>query len=181
MSGFTESLITAQSAGAALTNTVTQTSLLPAQAKFGIAANRLAYVGMMIKLRASGKMSTAASSPGTLSFFFMMGATAVFLGGASPTVAVSATNLTWKLEMDMVVNIDGSVAAVLGTGALFSAALSAATPVQLLPTSAPANGSTFDATVLQVADLQAAWSVASASNSITLQTYELILSQSGIS
>lgn len=169
------SLQTANVDGTALTNTVTATSILPAHAKFTLPANML-NIGSKLRIRASGRISTAAATPGTITFDVRFGSAVVFNGGASGTVVTSATNLTWVLECDLTVRSVGAStsATILGTGILTSAALSATVPVMLLPTSAPAVGTGFDSTSSQAVDLFATWSFASASNTITLHQFELI-------
>lgn len=172
-----QTLVTAQAVGAALTNTVTPTSLLPTAARFNFPSNFLA-IGQKWRFRASGKISTAASAPGTITLDVRLGAsTVIFNGGASPTLAVSAANLTWIYEADLTcISIGGGTSAtMLGTGELKSAALSATVPVMLLPVSSPVVGTGFDSTASNFIDLFATWSVASASNSIQLQQYELVL------
>jgi|SRR5581483_1760129 len=166
-------------AGTALTNSTTATSLLnAAQAKWTIPANQLVAGLSKIRIYASGKMSTAASSPGTFTFDVRFGSVIVFNGGASGTLATSATNLTWDLKIDLTCLTTGAStsATMLGTGVLTSAALSATTPIMLLPTSAPAAGTGFDSTSSQTVDLFGTWSVANASNSITCQQFEIVYS-----
>lgn len=169
-----QTLITAQVDGSALSNTVTATSILPAAAKFVMPATLL-KIGDVLRIKAAGRMSTAASTPGTITFDVRFGSTKVFDGGASGTVATSASNLTWDLEAYLTVRSIGTSATVLGTGRLISAALSATTPIMLLPASAPAAGTAFDSTTSFAVDLFATWSVANASNSLTLHSYELAL------
>lgn len=171
-----QSLIEAQGDGSALTNTTTPTSLLPGQAKFTLPAGFLDAPGAKLKVKAAGRISTAASSPGTLTLDVRFGSTVVFNGGASGTLATSATNLTWEAEIELLARSvgSGSAATILGIGKLISAALSASTPVLLLPASAPAVGTGFDSTVSNTVDLFATWSVASASNSIQLHQFELV-------
>lgn len=166
----------AQVDGAALSNTTTATSLLPGHCKWTYPAGFFAAAGYHLKLSAAGVISTAAATPGTFTFDFRIGSVVVFNGGATGTLAVSASNLTWKIEMDMTVRSvgNGTAATIEGTGTLISAALSAATPIMLLPTSSPAPGTGFDSTTAAVCDLFGTWSVASASNSITLKQYSLI-------
>jgi hypothetical protein len=171
-----QTLITAQGDGSALSNSTTPTSILPAGARFNFPSNLWA-VGNKFRINASGRISTAGASPGTLTLDTRLGAsTVIFNGGASGTLAVSATNLTWDLKIDLTVRAIGAStsANVLGTGVLITAALSAATPILLLPTSAPAVGTGFDSTASNFIDLFATFSVASASNSITLHEYELV-------
>ena len=170
-----QTLITAQGDGSALSNTTTPTSILPAAAKLLVPGNLL-KIGDIIRIRALMRISTAASTPGTLTFDVRAGtSTVIFNGGASPTVATSASNLTADLEAYLTVRSIGTSGTVLGAGRLLSAALSATTPIMLLPTSAPAVGSSFDTTNSFVLDLYATWSVASASNSLTLHQYEAAL------
>lgn len=170
-----QTLITAQGDGSALTNSTTATSLLPAQAKFTMPANLL-KIGDILRVKAFGRMSTAASTPGTFTFDVRAGSsTVIFNGGASGTLATSASNVTWDLEAYLTVRAVGTSANTLGTGRLITAALSTTTPILLLPASSPVVGSNFDSTASFVVDLFGTWSVASASNTITLHQYELAL------
>lgn len=167
-------LITLQAAGPALTNSTTQSSVLNGQAKATLPAEFLQYVGQKISIRAAGIISTAAATPGTLAWTLVFGSIAVYAGGASGTVATSAANATWTLDLDLVVRSVGSgtSATIAGSGKFLSAALSATTPIQVLATPGALTG--FDSTVASTVDLQATWSVASASNTLTCQMYELV-------
>lgn len=162
--------------GSALTNTTTATSIIPAAEKFVLPSN-IFFPGTRLHLSAAGRISTAASTPGTITLDLRFGSTVVFNGGASPTLATSASNVTWKLEADLVCRAygTGTSTTLLGTGVLTSAALSATTPIMLLPASSPAAGTGFDCTASQTADFFATWSVASASNTITLHDFALEL------
>jgi hypothetical protein len=168
-------LITQQAAGTALSASTTATSLLNGQAKFTLPAQGLAFPGSKLKIHASGRMSTAASTPGTFTFDIRFGSIVVFNGGASGTLATSASNVTWRLNIDLVALTVGSgtTATLYGTGELKTAALSATTPLILLPASSPAAGTGFDSTVANAVDLFGTWSVNSASNSIRCDEFEL--------
>jgi len=162
-------LIIQQVDGPALTNTTTATSLLPTQAKVNLAPNTDLNSGIKLKVFAGGRMSSAAATPGTLTLDLRFGSVVVFNGGASGTLATSASNLSWWLELDLIVRTiaTGVNSNVIGIGRLLSAALSATTPIMLLPTSSPAVGTSFDNSLSNnTVDLFATWSVASASNSI---------------
>ncbi len=173
--GFLESFASSGEDGSALTNTTTPTSIISAARKITLpAATYFDRVGASLRIRASGRISTAASSPGTLQFLVKFGSTTVFDGGASPTLATSASNLTWHLDILLTCRAIGSSATVLGSGVLHTAALSATVPIMLLPVSSPAAGTSFDGTVSQTVDLFAAWSTASASNSITCHQFNII-------
>lgn len=171
-----QTLITAQVDGTALASSTTPTSILPAAAKFTMPANIL-QIGTALKVKASGRVSTAASTPGTITFDVRFGSVVAFNGGASATVATSASNVTWELEAILTCRSIGAStsATVLGTGKLITAALSASTPIMLLPASSPAAGTGFDSTTSFVVDLFTTWSASSASNTLTLHNYELTL------
>lgn len=168
-------LVSQQGAGPALSNSTTATSLLPGQAKWVLAANWFEAAGKKLRVKAHGKISTAAATPGTFTIDHRFGATVVFNGGASPTLATSASNVTFDYEADLVIQSVGSgtTATLLGVGKFVSAAFSATTPIILVPASSPAAGSGFDSTVSFAIDMFGTWSVASASNSITVTDYEL--------
>lgn len=170
-----QKLISSPQAGAAVSNTLTQSSVLPGVAKYTLGANWIEKAGDVFSIWATGKLSTAASTPGTLAWFVMFGAVAVFAGGASPTLATSSSNLTWSLEIDLVVQSlgSGTSATILGAGKFSCFGLNATTPLQLLPASSPAAGTGFDSTISNAVDLQCQFSVASASNSITCSYYRL--------
>jgi hypothetical protein len=162
--------------GTALTNTVTPTSIIPPAEKFTLPAG-IMFPGTRLRVRASGRISTAGASPGTLTLDVRFGSVVVFNGGASPTLAVSAANLTWLLDVELECRSYGAstAATMLGTGRLDSFALSATPGFMLLPASAPAAGTGFDSTASQAVDLYATWSAASASNTITLHDFALSL------
>ena len=169
--GFLESWVSAGEDGPALANSNAATNLIPAGRKITVPAGFFNRVGARLRVHAAGRISTAASSPGTFTFDLRLASTIVFNGGASPTLATSAINLTWRLTADLVCRSIGSSATVLGTGVLHSAALSATTPIMLLPASAPAAGSSFDSEQSFLLYLFGTWSVANASNSITLHQF----------
>ena len=172
-----QTLLTQQAPGTAVSNTTAATSVLPGQAKFTMPAQLIQFIGTGIRLRASGRLSTAASSPGTLTFNVMFGSIVAFTSGATATLATSASNLTWRLEVDMYAASVGSgtAATMYGTCEFVSSALSATTPIYLGPASSSAAGNGFDSTVATVVDLFAQFSVANAANSIRCDDYEFIL------
>jgi hypothetical protein len=166
-------LVSQQGVGPALSNSTTPTSILLGQAKWVLAANWFEAAGKKLRIKAHGKISTAAATPGTLTLDVRFGSTVVSAFGASPTLATSITNGTFDLEADLTVQSVGSgtSATVLAVGKLITAANTAL--IQLLPATAPAAGSGFDSTVSFAIDVFATWSVASASNSIQTTDYEL--------
>jgi len=175
MSGvrFLEPLIEQQIDGTALSNTTTPTSIIAAAAKFTLPANFF-VIGRELCVRASGRISTHASSPGTLTLDLRIGSVTVFTGGASPTLATSASNVTWVYDATVTCRSIGAStsATLLGTGTLITAALSTTTPIQLLPASSPAVGTGFDSTAAAVLDLFATWSAAQTGNSIRCDQFQ---------
>ncbi|HJU02318.1 MAG TPA: hypothetical protein VJ966_14075 [Actinomycetes bacterium] len=168
-------LITAQADGAALANAIGPTSILPAQAKYTLAANFLDAVGKQLRIRASGRVSMLASA--TLALTVKFGATSV---AASPTWTLNATaktNVTWILDLVLHLRVVGASAQVIPIGQFTSEAVISSVAntanTAMWPLTAPAVGTAFDSTVAQVVDLQATWGAASASNTIQLHGYAL--------
>jgi hypothetical protein len=169
--------------GTALTNNTSATSILHGSGRAYINPNQF-NVGTVIRLTAFGRVSTLATSPGTLTFAFRIGPTSNIVAFASQALAlvtVATTNVSWYLEMMLTVRSIGSgtAATIMGCGRFESeinSSGSAGNPTtRLLPASAPAVGTGFDSTVANVADLYATWSALSASNSI--QTHQSNIEQ----
>jgi hypothetical protein len=176
-----EVLVTAQGDGTAITNSTTQASIIPAQAKFTLPANFIDTPGKTFRIFATGRMSNVVTTPGTVLFDVRFGANVVFNNGAG-TIALNTTaktNVTWSLDLNMTVRTVGAstTATLLGVGQFCSESVvgSAAgvANTAYLPASAPAVGAGFDSTVANVVDLQAKFSVATATTALTLHTYML--------
>lgn len=179
---FYQSLIAAQSAGSALTNSTVATSLLPSHAKVTLPQNFFWYTGQKLRVIASGSISTVITTPGTFAFDLKFGSTIVF-AGANMTLNVNAqTNTHWYLEIDLTARAVGSSANLMGVGRWSShAVIGSSAPsaggagTHMLPyNTAPAVGTNFDSTATQQIDLFGTWSVANASNSITLHQFEVL-------
>jgi hypothetical protein len=182
-----ETLIATNVDGAALTNTVTATSILggvgtgASQAKLTLPANFM-YVGRVLKVTAQGRISTLVTAPGTLTLDVRFGAVIVANGGAMSLNIVAKTNVPWILEWIMTCRAIGSGTtsnlmhqgtwrseAVIGSGVPTAGGAG----THLLPNAAPAVGTGFDSTAAQTIDLFGTWSIASASNSIQLHQYKV--------
>lgn len=185
MLGYAATLVSAQSDGAALANTVTGVSILHGAAKYTLGANSLQNVGQMLRLTASGRISTVVTTPGTLTFEFRLGPTSNIIAATGPAFAlntVAKVNVTWYLEWLFTLRSVGS-----GTGAALmhagiwtsEAVIGAPLPSAggagslMIPAGPPALGTGFDSTVGNVADLQAKWSIANVANSLQLHQYAL--------
>jgi hypothetical protein len=180
MQGYVGPLIAAQVDGAALTNTTTATSLLPAQAKYTLPAGFLDVIGKSLRLRASGRISTVVTTPGTLTPDVRFGSIIVANGGAMTLSTTAKTNVTWEIDWLLTARaVGGSTSANMMHVGNFRSEAAGATTVAgeaktiMLPQSAPAVGTGFDSTVAFVIDFFATWSVANAANSIQLHQFLL--------
>ncbi len=194
MSGWRETLISAQSDGPQLLNTVTQASILPAQAQYVLPANHGRYIGQQYLLTASGKVSCVVTTPGTLLFQVLFGATAVYNNAAAAMNLniVAKTDVSWWLVVLMTIRSmtfsgTAATATLMGQGYWTSEAVvgsplptAGGSGTLLVPASAAAVSPTYDPTASQKVDLQAKFSVATATTALTLQQYSLETLQSGI-
>lgn len=185
MMPYAETLMTAQTDGAALNTSTTQTSLLPPHARKLVAAGLLERVGTKLKIKAAGRMSNIVTTPGTFKFEVKMGSIVVFDGGAMPLNIVAKTDLPWELDIELTLRAVGigTSANFMGFGRFSSfSVIGAPAPtaggagVLLLPhNTAPVVGGGFDSTAPGVLDLFGTWSISNANNSIQLHQYKLIV------
>lgn len=178
-----EILAEAQVDGATLASSVTPTSILPAAARCTLPAGFFRNPGKAVKLTAAGRISCLNPTPGNITLDVRMGPTSniiVFNGGAvALNTAAGKTNVTWWLEAILTCRAigAGTAANLMGTGWLMSEVINGSAvgiaETAMLPASAPAVGTGFDATVAMVVDLFATFSVNNAANSITLHQYTL--------
>lgn len=181
MQSWVETLVTAQSDGTALTNSTTETSILPAAAKLILPANYF-YIGRMLKLTATGRISNVVTTPGTLTFNFKLGSVIVAASGALNLNTVAKTNVTWWLEWDLTCRAIGASTSAnfMHTGEFTSESV-VGSPANAaggagtlnLPVSAPAVGTGFDSTTSQTIDLTATFSVLTATTSMQLHQFLL--------
>lgn len=178
--GWQETLITAQVDGTAVT-AAAATTLLPPAAKFTLPANFFRAIGQKIQIKASGRISSLITTPGTARFDVRFGGTVIFDGLAVLLDTVAAhTNVGWLLEIEMTCRAIGTSANLMGQGLWTSEdilGVPATAPKGVLSAilpwnSAPAVGTNFDSTVSQVVDLF--FTQTAATGSITLHQYELI-------
>ena len=178
--GYIATLLNSIADGAALSNTTTATSLLPVIAKPTLPANYL-FAGKMFRVRATGRISTVVTTPGTLTLAFRLGSVDVFTSGAMTLNTVAQTNTPWIYDAIMTVRAVGATTTAnrLGQGTWTSHAVigSAAigtggAGIQMMPyNAAPAVGTGFDSTAAQLVDLFGTWSVNNAANSITCHQF----------
>ena len=185
MPGYQSTLVEAQADGTAVTNTTTETSLLPAVAKIILPPGYINRVGKRFQVRASGRISNIVTTPGTLTLRFKLGPTANIAVATSQAIqlnAVAKTNVSWILEAFFTVRAIGSgTSANIFTNGTWTSESVVGSPVPasggpgsaMWQASAPAVGTGFDSSVANQIDLTAAFSIANAGNSIQLHTFAL--------
>jgi len=185
MPGYRSPLVGAQIDGTAVTNTTTETTLLPAVAKVFIPSGYINSTAKVFCVSASGRISNIVTTPGTLTLKFKLGPTANIAVATSQAIqlnAVAKTNVTWVAELMLYVRSIGSgTAATLFPVGFFKseAVVGSALPSAggagdaMFQASAPAVGTGFDSSVSNQIDLTATFSIANAGNSIQLHTFTL--------
>lgn len=170
--------------GAAYTASTTPTSILHATAKYEFPNNSL-QIGDRLLVRAHGRITNVATTPGTLTLEVRMGPTssiAVASSGAMALNVVAKTNVPWILEWELTLRAAGSSTAAnfMHQGKWISESVVGAplpsaggAGVHMLPNSAPAVGTGYDSTGKNILDLYATWSINNA-NSIQVHGFELI-------
>jgi hypothetical protein len=163
--------------GTAVAATTTETSLLTGPCATGLWAmpiNFYALPGQVVRIYASGRVSTPAATQGNLTFKVKIGSVAV---ATSPTFVslASQTTITWELNwlLNLTAVGDGTTATFMHTGNFLSALVSATNLNNLIPATAPANGTGFNSASAATQDLTVTWSNATAGNTITLHQYLL--------
>jgi len=159
--GYAETLVTSQADGTAVT-AAAATTLLPTGAVFTLPANFFKAAGQQLLIKASGRISSVITTPGTARFDVRFGATVVWDGLAILLDSVAAhTNVGWSLEVLLTCRAIGTSANLIGQGKWTcedilgtpatapKGSLSAVLPWN----SAPAVGSNFDSTVSQAVNL----------------------------
>lgn len=181
---YSEVLVSAQGDGAALT-AAARNSMLPAAALYTLRANFFDYIGKQVLLKASGRISTVAATPGTarydLNFLDSAAANVIVLDTLAMNLnTVVKTNVNWWLEILMTCRAIGTLANLMWQGVWASEDVIASP----LPTvggsgqftlpynTAPVVGANFNSTLSQQVDLRFTQTVAT--GSITLHQYSLI-------
>lgn len=186
--GWVETVVTAQSAGTALSSFTTAVSALPTAARWKLPAGSI-NLGDMLKVEFAGQISNVVTAQPTFTFQFMLGPTSNIIAFTTGAVTCSTTAHTsvpvmgeFTLTCRSVGN--GTTATLMGQGRLFSQAFvasgatadgAAGHTMLMAPNTTPAVGTGFDSTVDNWADLFVACSVSNAGNAFTLQQYALMV------
>lgn len=188
--GYWETLASVQADGTALT-AAARASLLQGNAKSGLytmAANRL-RIGDVLHLRASGRISSVITTPGTARFDLSagVGGTAFMDTLAINLVTAAArTNVSWILDMEGIVRAIGSTSSNIFwqgfwlSDASLNTAIASTGPgpggATLPWNTAPVVGANVDFTVAQIIDFNFTQTVTT--GSVTLHNYSLSLKTS---
>lgn len=187
--GYWETLASVQADGTALT-AAARASMLQGAAKTGLytlAANRL-RVGDVLHIRASGRISSVITTPGTARFdlsFGVAGTAVMDTLAILLATAVARTNVPWILDMEGIVRAVGSTGNMFWQGYYLSddsvgAGVASAGPGPggcTLPfNTAPVIGSNVDMTVAQILDFN--FTQTAATGSVQLHNYALSLKSS---
>lgn len=156
---FVETLIASQVDGATLT-AAAAASLLPAQAKATLPAQFFAQPGKSMLVLASGRISVAVTTPGTVRFDLRMGSTVVWDSTAIACDTAGYSNVGWFLALLLTCRAVGATGNLFGQAMLSTAVIAGqpATPPKgaltaLLPwNAAPVVGANFDTTAAQQLD-----------------------------
>ena len=164
--------------GAALTNTVTPTSILHGSG-IGTLGGGYLQIGSKIKGLLRGRISTVTVTPGTLTFDIRFGSIVVSAFGALALNVTAQTNAFFDLEFLIdIVTVGGTTSATALCTARFAsraligsvAAASGGMSVMGLPDTAPVVGTGFDSSIAIPVNVFATWSVANAANSIQVHS-----------
>lgn len=180
--GYRKTLVSAQVDGTTLTAAAAATAI-PASALYTIPADTFDAVGKILLIKASGRISSLITTPGTARFDVRLGGTVVFDSLAILLDTVAAhTTVGWTLELMLTLRAVGTSANFMGQGTwtcedILGVPATAPKGVlsAILPwNSAPAVGSNFSAKTSQQLDLFFTQTVATGSLTVHQYMAELI-------
>lgn len=170
--------------GAALTASITQTSLLHSTMKWDMISRYFRQFssgqGVQLKWALNGIITTVVTTPGTLTLVVKAGSIAVFTSQAIPLNIVAKAAVPWWAEIDMELTTEGASAIISGFGkfsseAYINTAVLATGPapgVVPMPVAGYTAGTAFDDTAAATWDVFATWSISNA-NSIQVKQARL--------
>lgn len=166
---YMERLVSAQGNGSALSGSTSATSILPTAGVYTLPGNFFNYIGQNLRVKAQGILTTASSTPGTLTL-------SCYLAGASwcatqaMSLATSLTNSTWEYEVDITVRAlgNGTSANAMFIGKAIG--ITGAASVVMVPATSPVVSSGFNSVQANTLDFFATFS-SSVTNALTLEQY----------
>lgn len=137
---------------------------------------------MAVQLR--GDLSNIVTTPGTVTFQFMLGAVIAWTSGAINFSTTAHTALPFWLDLDLTCQVagGGTQAKLMGQGIITSQCVSNTAvadsvansiPNLLLPNTTPAQGTGFDSTAAQKVDIFVGFSISNAGNGVRARQYRL--------
>lgn len=177
--GYWKSLISLQADGPTLTAAAAATAI-NTQAKVLLPGNFYTTLGEQIRVKASGRISSVITTPGTARFDLRFGANVVMDSLAILLDTVAAhTTVGWELEMTGTIRALGSTANMIWSGKwtcedILGVPATAPKGVlsAILPwNAAPAVGANFDASATQLVDFF--FTQTAATGSMTVHQYQL--------
>lgn len=166
--------------GAALVSSTTATSLLHAQARKNVPSGFFERVPQDLYVYAAGRISTLATTPGTLTVDLRLGSVVIANGGAMTMSPAAVTNVPWEILWHLTLRSigGGTAAAFMHQGRFISEAVGATNiagiaQTRMLPASAPAVGTGFDETVAAALDLFGTWQTSNAANSMQCHQFQV--------
>jgi hypothetical protein len=183
MPGYQSTMVWTKTDGTAVTAT-SEGTLLPAGEKLVLPSGYLGpFIGKRFHIVAAGRISNIVTTPGTLTLKVKLGPTAniaVATSSAMQLNAVAKTNVSWYLDLDLVVRATGAATSAnifaMGTWTSESVVGSAVpsaggSGTHQWQASAPAVGTGFDTSVANQVDLTAQFSLTG--NSIQCHMFSL--------
>jgi hypothetical protein len=155
-----------------------------AHAKYTLPANFF-IPGKGLHVTMCGDLSNIVTTPGTVTFQFMLGAVIAWTSGAINFSTTAHTTLPFWFDLDLTCQVGGAgtQAKLMGQGKMTSQCISNTSaadsvasdlPTLLLPNTTPAQGTGFDATASQKVDIFVGFSISNAGNGVRVRQYKLI-------
>lgn len=141
--------------------------------------------GKALHVQVRGDLSNIVTTPGTITFQFMVGAVIAFTTGAINFSTTAHTTLPFWMDLDLTCQVEGggTQGKLMGQGWIMSQCVSntaiadsvaTSLPTLLLPNTTPAQGTGFDTTAAQKLDVFAGFSISNAGNGVRSRQYRLI-------
>lgn len=178
-----ETLAYQRQSGTLLNTFTTAKSIINADALWDMGRNYL-QPGRMLRWIVAGGISNIVTTPGTMNFQCKFGSVAAFDTGALQLNAIAHTTLPFWLDILLRCDTIGATTAakMMGlaqiAGKMFTATAGQVDSVQDMPTLlapavAPAQGTGFDSTVVNLVDFFGGFSISNAGNGVQIQQFAL--------
>jgi len=154
-----------------------------AECKYTLPANFFLR-GKGLSLSMQGDLSNIVTTPGTVTFQFMLGAVIAWTSGAINLSTTAHTTLPFWLDLELTCQVGGAgtQCKLMGQGRITSQCVANTSvadsvantlPTLLLPNTTPAQGTGFDATAALKTDFFVGFSTSNAGNGVRSRQYKL--------